>query len=114
MALRQQRTGVFLPCLRLISLKRELKNIFDYYKIKASPKIAQNLIIEIVEKTNALDFQSKIGQKEELLSDRKENFRYLVSKNYKIIYWINEEKNRIEIVDIFDTRQNPLKIEREK
>lgn len=91
--------------------KRELRNIFDYYKIKASPKIAQNLVIEIVEKTNALDFQSKIGQKEELLSDRKENFRYLVSKNYKII---NEEKNRIEIVDIFDTRQNPLKIEREK
>ena len=94
--------------------KRELRNIFDYYKIKASPRIAQNLVIEIVEKTNALDFQSKIGQKEELLSDRKENFRYLVSKNYKIIYWINEEKNRIEIVDIFDTRQNPLKIEREK
>ena len=51
--------------------KRELKNIFDYYKIKASPKIAQNLVIEIVEKTNALDFQSKIGHKEELLSDRK-------------------------------------------
>ena len=80
--------------------KRELRNIFDYYKITASPKIAQTLVIEIVEKTNALDFQSTIGQKEELLSDRKENFRYLVSKNYKIIYWINEEKNRIEIVDI--------------
>ena len=94
--------------------KRELRNIFDYYKIKASPDIAQNLVIEIVEKTNALDFQSTIGQKEELLSVRKENFRYLVSKNYKIIYWINEEKNRIEIVDIFDTRQNPLKIKREK
>lgn len=41
--------------------KRELRNIFDYYKIKASPKIAQNLVIEIVEKTNALDFQSTIG-----------------------------------------------------
>lgn len=94
--------------------KRELRNIFDYYKIKASPKIAKKLVIEIVEKTNALDFQNKIGQKEELLSDRKENFRYLVSNNYKIIYWINKEKNRIEIVDIFDTRQNPLKIEREK
>lgn len=94
--------------------KRELRNIFDYYKIKASPKIAQKLVTEIVEKTNALDFQTKIGQKEELLYERKENFRYLVSKNYKILYWINEEKNRIEIVDIFDARQNPLKIEREK
>lgn len=89
--------------------KRELKNIFDYYKIKASPRIAKNLVTEIVKKTNALDVQSKIGQKEELLSDRKEDFRYLVSKNYKIIYWLNNEKNRIEIVDIFDTRQNPIK-----
>ena len=94
--------------------KRELRNIFDYYKIKASSKIAQKLVTEIVEKTNALDFQIKIGQKEDLLSDRKENFRYLVSKNYKIIYWFNKERNRIEIVDIFDTRQNPFKIKREK
>ena len=94
--------------------KRELRNIFDYYKVKASPKIAKKLVTEIVEKTNTLDFQNKIGQKEELLSERKENFRYLVSNNYKIIYWLNEAKYRIEIVDIFDTRQNPSKIEREK
>ena len=94
--------------------KRELKNIFDYYKLKASPRIAKNLITEIVVHSNILDFQNKIGQKEELLSDRKENFRYLVYKNYKIIYWFNEPKKRIEIVDIFDTRQNPTKIERKK
>lgn len=94
--------------------KRELRNIYDYYKLKASPKIAQKLITEIIEQTNILDFQIKIGQKEDLLSDRKENFRYLVSKNYKIIYWFNKERNRIEIVDIFDTRQNPFKIKREK
>lgn len=94
--------------------KRELKNIFDYYKLKASPRIAKKLITEIVVHSNILDFQNKIGQKEELLSDRKENFRYLVYKNYKIIYWFNDPKNRIEIVDIFDTRQNPIKIEREK
>ena len=94
--------------------KRELKNIFDYYKLKASPRIAKKLITEIVVHSNILDFQNKIGQKEELLSDRKENFRYLVYKDYKIIYWFNDPKNRIEIVDIFDTRQNPIKIEREK
>ena len=88
--------------------KRELRNIFDYYKIKASPKIAQNLVIEIVEKTNALDFQSKIGQKEELLSDRKENFRYLVSKNYKIIYWINEEKRTVYVTAVIYGKRNQL------
>ena len=40
--------------------------------------------------------------------------RYLVYKNYKVIYWINEKENRIEINDVFDTRQNPTKIKRTK
>ncbi|SDQ06514.1 Plasmid stabilization system protein ParE [Chryseobacterium soldanellicola] len=91
--------------------KEQLRNIFDYYKLKASPRIAKNLVIGIVEKTNTLDFQQEIGQKEELLLSRKENFRYLIYKNYKIIYWFNEEKNQIEISDVFDARQNPVKIQ---
>ena len=61
-----------------------------------------------------MEFQTEIGQKEELLLDRKENFRYLVFKKYKIIYWFNKDKNRIEISDVFDARQNPIKIKRQK
>jgi len=49
-------------------------------------------------------------QKELLLVDRTQDFRYLVFKNYKIIYWINNEKQRIEIANVFDCRQNPTKI----
>ena len=67
--------------------KKQLRNIFDYYKTNASPQIAQNIVVGIVEKVNSLEFQTEIGQKEELLLDRKENFRYLVFKKYKIIYW---------------------------
>lgn len=91
--------------------KEQLRNIFDYYKLKASPRIAKNLVTEIVKKTNILALQKEIGQKEELVLSRKENFRYLIYKNYKIIYWFNEEKNRIEISDVFDARQNPIKIQ---
>ncbi|WP_449387072.1 type II toxin-antitoxin system RelE/ParE family toxin [Chryseobacterium lineare] len=91
--------------------KKQLRNIFDYYKLKASLKVANKLVVGIVNKVNTLDFQKEIGQKEELLLSRKENFRYLVYKNYKIIYWFNQEKNRIEITDVFDARQNPIKIE---
>jgi len=40
----------------------------------------------------------------------KKEFRYIVFKNYKIIYWINIKKNWIEISDVFDTRQNPIKM----
>ncbi|WP_417428525.1 type II toxin-antitoxin system RelE/ParE family toxin [Halpernia sp.] len=54
------------------------------------------------------------GEKEELLINNKKDFRYLIYKNYKIIYWQNEKKNRIEIVNVFDTRQNPMKIKKLK
>ena len=38
--------------------QKELKNIFDYYKIKASPIIARNLVVGIVEKVNSLEYQN--------------------------------------------------------
>ncbi|AQX84220.1 type II toxin-antitoxin system RelE/ParE family toxin [Elizabethkingia bruuniana] len=94
--------------------KKELKKIFDYYKVKAGSKVSIKLITNIIESTEILIFQTDIGQKEELLLDRIQNFRYLVYKNYKIIYWHNKEKNRIEISDVFDARQNPIKIKRRK
>jgi hypothetical protein len=48
-----------------------------------------------------------MGQKEILLEGRVQEFRYLVYKNYKIIYWVNTLKQRIEIINLFDCRQNP-------
>ena len=88
----------------------KLDDIYDYFESKAGIRIAQKLIIGIIDKTVGLDKNPHIGQKEELLSDRHQNFRYLVFKNYKIIYWINQNKKRIDIVNVFDTRQNPLKM----
>ena len=94
--------------------KTELKSIFDYYKINASLKIASSLVTGIIDKGDTLSSLGEVGQKEEVLSDRKEEFRYLIFKNYKIIYWINKNKNRVEITDVFDVRQNPLKLKRQK
>lgn len=64
----------------------------------------------IIDHTVGLEKQAYIGQKEELLSERLLGFRYLVLKSYKIIYWINEPKNRIDIAHVFDIRQDPFKI----
>jgi plasmid stabilization system protein ParE len=94
--------------------KNELKNIFNYHKEKASLKIARKIILNIIKITNDLSKFPEMGAQENLLIERPQNFRYLISTNYKIIYWINHKKNRIEIVDIFDTRQNPVKISRKK
>ena len=77
-----------------------------------SLNVAQNLVNGIVDTTIDLNKNPQIGQIEVLLKDRFQEFRYLIFKNYKIIYWINENKNRIEIVNVFDCRQNPIMIER--
>lgn len=94
--------------------KKELKNIFNYYKEKASLNVTKSLVIGITTEVKKLKKQPTIGQEEELLKNDPREFRYLVYKNYKIIYWVSIEKNTAEIFDVFDTRQNPIKINRIK
>lgn len=94
--------------------EKELEKIFEFHIEKASVRIANKLIVGIFNETLTLKKQQSIGQVEDLLKERKENFRYLVYKKYKIIYWVNHQENRVEITDIFDTRQNPRKIKRTK
>lgn len=93
--------------------KSALQDIYQYYAPKAGIRTAQKLVEGLIKSTDILGKQAFACQKEELLSGRSEDFRYLVYLNYKIIYWFNRADNRIEIVDVFDTRQNPLKIKRE-
>ena len=92
----------------------QLDEIYDYYLKKAGEKTASNLIVSIIRHADYLCENPKAGQLEELLKDRKTEYRYIVYKNYKIIYSIDEQLQFIKIADVFDTRQNPLKIEREK
>jgi len=93
---------------------KELKNIFDYYKENASLNVARTLVIGITKEAAKLKRQPKIGQEEELLEEDSKDFGYLVYKSYEIIYMVNLEENRIEVFDVFDTIQNPIKIKRGK
>lgn len=94
--------------------KNELRKIFLYYKSKSNLKTAKNKVEEISKEVLILEKFPFIGQKEELLVDRKEEFRYFLYDNHKIIYYVDLEINLVEIVDIFDCRQEPLKIKRTK
>jgi len=49
-----------------------------------------------------------------MLVEREIEYRYLLHQTYKIIYWINSGQNRIEIMDVFETHQQPEKIKRTK
>lgn len=86
----------------------QLEQIFDYYKYKASIKVAKKIAHQIVNSTIYLETNPLIGPREPLLENRKNEYRYLVEGNYKIIYFI--EENYIKISSIFDCRQNPTKM----
>ncbi|CAM4085645.1 type II toxin-antitoxin system RelE/ParE family toxin [Flavobacterium jumunjinense] len=91
---------------------KQLDVIYEYYEKKASSTIAKKLIKGIINAPKKLLLTPEIGQEESLLKQRSVHYRYLVFKNYKIIYSIDNEKGFIKIADVFDTRQNPLKIKR--
>jgi plasmid stabilization system protein ParE len=88
----------------------KLETIFKFYKDRVNVPFAQKLVNDIVDATIKLQKHPELGQIELNLEHRKEQFRYIVHKNYKIVYWINVFENRIEIAHVFDTRQNPTKI----
>lgn len=92
----------------------KLESIYDYYSIKASKNTAKKLVDGIVSKTIGLEYQPEIGQIELNLKQRDKQFRYLLYKKYKIVYWINYDHNRIEIANVFDTRMDPNKLEETK
>ena len=90
----------------------KLEDVFDFYKTKVNIHVAQGIVSSIVDSTISLEKQPRIGQIEELLKNRRTEYRYLVSGNYKVIYWIEEPY--IKIATVFDCRQNPQKIKKVK
>jgi plasmid stabilization system protein ParE len=90
----------------------KLTDIFEYYNFNAGVKVAQKLVNGIIDESLKLSKNPFIGQKEDLLIDRIQEYRYLVFKNYKIIYWVDEINKMILVSHVFDTRQNPIKINR--
>lgn len=77
--------------------QEKLEDIFEYYKFKAGIRVAQTLVDAIIDSSLSLEINAFGGQKEELLSSRFENFRYIAFKNYKIIYWIDEAKQIVYV-----------------
>ena len=94
--------------------KAELKKIFKHLKENSSLGVAKKENTKLVQSTLRLIQQPEIGPLEPMLADREIEFRYLLHQTYKIIYLINSKQNRIEIIDVFETHQQPEKIKRKK
>lgn len=85
-----------------------LKEIYLYHKEVGSESIAKKLKTNIFNTTRQLIKHPLSGQIEESLNALEQDHRYLVKGNYKIIY--KNVREGILITDIFDTRQDPIKI----
>lgn len=90
----------------------ELDKIFTYYSEAAGVSIAKNLLQNIIAEPNKLLANPKLGQCEELLLHRSTEYRYLLYKQFKLIYSVDFKRKWIKIADVFDSRQNPQKMKR--
>ncbi|MFZ4740221.1 MAG: type II toxin-antitoxin system RelE/ParE family toxin [Bacteroidales bacterium] len=86
----------------------QLEQIFDYYKYTESLKVSKKIISGIIDSTILLERNPLIGRREPLLENRKKEYRFIVKRNYKIIYFA--EGNYVNVSSVFDCRQNPIKI----
>ena len=89
-----------------------LKDIYVYYKEVASESIARKIKENIFIITKQLTSHPESGQIEDTLVQLEEGHRYIVNNNYKIVY--KKVKEGILITDVFDTRQDPIKINNPK
>ncbi len=94
--------------------ENQLQDIFGYYLEKANAEVSNKLANSILNRTIDLIKNPFWGQTEESLKHRSEGFRYLVEKNYKIIYWIDENNVVVNIANVFDWGQDESKILRTK
>ena len=85
-----------------------LSEIYTYYKEVAGENVAKKIKTNIFSTTRQLEKHPYSGQIEKTLEKLEEGHRYLVDGNFKIIY--KEVKEGILITDVFDTRQDPIKI----
>lgn len=69
-----------------------LKSIFEYYKVKVSRRIAHKIRWQILQSTKQLISNPESGQIESYLDKFNQSYRYLLSRNYKIIYRVKKDK----------------------
>jgi plasmid stabilization system protein ParE len=88
--------------------KDAIREIYDYYSTTVNIDVAEKLTLNILEKALSLEKLSNIGAIEPNLEGLDFNYRFIVFKNYKIVF--RKQDETIFIADIFDARQNPEKL----
>jgi plasmid stabilization system protein ParE len=88
----------------------DLEKIQEFLEIHFGKNFANKVIDKIFTKTELLENFTEMGTIQQSIQDKGLSIRYLVESNYKILYQINASKGLVEILAIFDTRQDPSKM----
>ena len=89
----------------------DMENIYHYYA-EQNETYAVDLYNQIIEKAEQLQYFPQMAAKEPLLEEYVEEYRsLLVQNNYKLVYFVENET--VNIVAVFDCRQNPQKLKNE-
>ena len=92
----------------------QLEQIFQFFTEKADDHIARSIVLELLSTSEKLIEHPELGPREITVIHLGTTYRYLVQGNYKIIYSVDEQSKVIRISDVFDVRQSPEKLFREK
>lgn len=86
----------------------DLDQVFDFILPK-SAMAAERLLYQVINRAKILEQHPQVGPIEPLLVTEAYIYRYLVVGHLKLIYRLTE--NAILIIRVFDTRQNPDKLQ---
>ena|ERR1700757_3092975 len=90
---------------------KAFKDLIAIYNLiaKDSTTAAKKVVDSILDREQQLKSQPTTGTIQRGLKLKKE-YRFIIQSHYKIIY--REGKTNIYVIKVFDTRQNPKKINR--
>ena len=92
------------------SANESLENVHEFCKKFSGIKAADLLIDNIFDRVGILEDFPEMGGLEMSQLSKGLKIRYLIEGHCKILYDINLKENVVEILEVFDTRQNPDKM----
>ncbi|OAV76108.1 Plasmid stabilization system protein [Bacteroidales bacterium Barb7] len=91
--------------------KRALRAISSYYHHVAGRETANKLVADIRRSVQRLERSPRMAPIDLLLEGLPERYRSLVvKKNFKVIYYIDEQEDCVYIIYVWDFRQDPKKL----
>lgn len=88
-----------------------LRKIVDYYRSKASPKIARKVRRNLIDETKTLE---RLPESKPLLPVKEiiePPYRYTKKWSFKIIFQVHKKDDTVSVIDYLHDKENPEKWE---